>query len=170
MLLLLLAIFFELFGQKEIESNESIMVAGHYKLAMVYLNGDGVERDYQQAFKWLTQAANLGHPESQYNLGWMYADGNGVSQNYKEAVRLFRLATEKGQLKAQYYLGLMYADGTGVTQDFVYAYMWWIIAASNGFLLAKKSKTNLARKMTSSQIEEAQRLSKECMKKDYKGC
>ena len=62
--LLLLAIFFELFGQKEIESNESIMVAGHYKLAMVYLNGDGVERDYQQAFKWFTQAANLGHPES----------------------------------------------------------------------------------------------------------
>ena len=57
------------------------MVAGHYKLAMVYLNGDGVERDYQQAFKWFTQAANLGHPESQYNLGWMYSSGAGV-QNF----------------------------------------------------------------------------------------
>ena len=64
----------------------------------------------------------------------------------------------------------MYADGTGVEQDFINAYMWWDIADTNGFFMAKKSKKNLSTKMTTSQKEDAEKLSKECIKKDYKGC
>jgi len=64
----------------------------------------------------------------------------------------------------------MYALGEGVPQDKVYAHMWWNIAASTGDDSAKKNKKIVEKKMTSSQIEEAQRLARECVKKNYKGC
>ena len=48
--------------------------------------------------------------------------------------------------------------------------MWWNIVASTGDVDAKKNKEIVAKQMTSSQIEEAQRLSRECLKKNFKGC
>ena len=77
---------------------------------------------------------------------------------------------EQGHASAQNNLGGMYADGRGVLEDDVYAYMWWNLAAAQGHKNSSKNKNILSKKMTSSQIEEAQRLSRECMKKDYKNC
>ena len=64
----------------------------------------------------------------------------------------------------------MYANGTGVIKDNVSAHMWFNIAASQGYKDALKGRDMVAKKMTPSQIETAQRLARECVKKNYKGC
>ena len=139
-------------------------------LGLMYQNGWGVPQDYKEAVYWYRLAAEQEHAKAQFNLGVMYNNGNGVPQDYEEAVRWYQLAAEQGHSKAQGNLGVMYAFGNGVIKDYVYAHMWGNIASMNGNDLGALLRDDFAEKMTSSQIEEAQRLARECVKKNYKGC
>ena len=126
--------------------------------------------DFATALKEWKPLAEEGNAVAQNNLGLMYHNGWGVPQDYKEAARLYRLAAEQGYADAQGNLGVMYVFGKGVTKDFVYAHMWGNIALMNGNEIGASVRGHVAEKMTSSQIEEAQRLARECVKKNYKGC
>ena len=55
----------------------------------------------------------------------------------------------------------MYANGEGVPEDDVQAYVWFSIAAAQGEELAKENKEKAAKRMTRSQVAEAQKLSRE---------
>jgi len=55
----------------------------------------------------------------------------------------------------------MYAKGQGVRLDDVAAHMWLNIAAAQGHENARKDLDIVAGEMTSSEIEEAQRLARE---------
>ncbi len=95
------------------------------------------------------------------------------TQDDKTAVKWYTLAAEQGYASAQYNLGLMYVEGEGVIQDNVYAHMWWNIAASSGESESEKASANrdiVAEEMTPDQIAEAQKLARECVAKNYKGC
>jgi TPR repeat protein len=98
----------------------------------------------------------------------MYSNGRGVPQDYKQAVEWYRKAAEQGYEPAQFNLGLMYENGRGVTQDFVQAHKWVNLAATTGDKVAIYSRDELAAKMTTSQIEEAQRLAREWSAKHTK--
>jgi TPR repeat protein len=126
--------------------------------------------DYATALREWTPLAEQGHAGAQNNLGVMYDNGEGVPQNYKTAFKWYTLAAEQGYADAQYNLGVMYANGEGVLQDYVRAHMWWNIAASSGVKVASKNRDTIAKRMTPSQIAEAQDLAQECVKKNYKGC
>ena len=141
-----------------------------YNLGLMYLNGWGVPQDDKEAVYWYKLAAEQGDAKAQYNLGVMYDVGERVTQDDKEAVRWYTLAAEQEHAKAQYNLGVMYALGEGVIKDYVYAHMWGNIASMNGNDKGETLRGYVAEKMTSSQIEEAQRLAKEFVKKNYKGC
>ena len=130
-----------------------------------YLKGD-----YTTTLSEFRPLAEQGNASAQYNLGMMYANGQGVTQDYAEAVNWYRKAAEQGDDSAQSNLGLMYVMGKGVTQDNVYAHMWWNIAASNGIEKAEKNRDRVAKEMTASQVGEAQKLARECVQKNYKGC
>ena len=52
----------------------------------------------------------------------------------------------------------------------VYAHMWFNISASNGDETGKEMKEMMTKNMNPSQIEQAQDLARECVKKNYKGC
>jgi len=86
------------------------------------------------------------------------------------AAQVFTLAAEQGSTEAQYNLAVMYATGKGVPQDYIHAHMWWNIAASSGYEVAAENRDILARKMTSADISAAQKLARECVAKNYKGC
>ena len=120
--------------------------------------------------KWYTLAAKQGYASAQYNLGVMYAIGKGVPQNYKSAVKWFKLASKQGVVDAQYNLGVMYEGGLGVIHNKIYAHMWGTLAAANGHENGVKVSEFVANRMTPSQIEKAQDLARECVKKNYKGC
>jgi hypothetical protein len=140
-------------------------------LGVMYDKGRGVTQDDKTAVKWYRLAANQGNAQSQSNLGNMYDAGRGVPKDYKTAVKWYRLAAKQGYADAQYNLGVMYGLGTGVIQDNVYAHMWFDIAASSGKSKnASKNRNIVAKRMTPSQLETAQKLARECVRKKYKGC
>lgn len=91
---------------------------------------------------------------------------------YLAALELWKSAAEQGVMEAQASLAEMYRDGLGVIQDYVIAYMWVNLAiANNGVHDSNiRCRDNLAKIMTPSQIAEAQKLSRECLKKEYKNC
>jgi len=66
--------------------------------------------------------------------------------------------------------GLSYALGQGTIKDNFYAYMWSGLAAMNGDENAEKLRYLIAKEMTPLQIEKAQDLAREYVKKNYKGC
>jgi TPR repeat protein len=90
--------------------------------------------------------------------------------NYDQAIELFRLLAEQGNAGAQNNLGVMYRNGEGVTQDYVRARMWFNLAARKGDEDAKENRLRVAKKMTLPQISEAQKMTRDCEKKNYKNC
>lgn len=132
-----------------------------YLLGMLYATGDGVPQDYKEAAKWFHKAAEQGDVSAQSLLGTMYAHGNGVPQDYKEAVKWHRKAAEQGYARAQYFLGDLYATGKGVPQDDVMAYAWFNLATAQGDAEAKKARELVHSRMTTPQIAEAQKLSRQ---------
>ena len=108
-------------------------------------------------------AAEQGYASAQTHLGAMYYSGQGVIQDYKQAVKWYQKASEQGHAKAQYNLGEMYRKGQSVIQNYVLAHMWLDIAGSSGDSEAIKNRDRVANKMTSSQIQEAQKLANEWM-------
>jgi TPR repeat protein len=144
--------------------------AAQYFLGLNYYDGIIVEQDYKEAEKWYRLAAEQGYADAQYNLGFMYAKGEGVTHDYKEAVKWYRLAAEQGDAKAQYNLGIMYMKAKGVIQDYVRAHMWLNLAASKGSKEGSEYREIVAKKMTPFKISEAQKMAKDCEKKNYKNC
>jgi len=142
-----------------------------FNLGQMYNRGQGVPQNDKTAVKWFRLAAEQGNVYAQYNLGLMYDEGQGVPQDYKTAVKWYRLAAEQGDADAQSNLGAMYDKGQGVPQDYIRAHMWFNVAASSGESKnASKNRDIVAKRMTPSQIETAQKLARECVKKNYKGC
>jgi len=67
-------------------------------------------------------------------------------------------------------LALRYYYGEGAFKDNVRAHMWLNISASQGRTDAQKDRDLLTAEMTSSQIEQAQNLARECVAKEYRNC
>ena len=117
--------------------------------------------DYKSAARLFRPFAEQGNADAQNNLGVIYANGQGVPQDYVEAVKWYRMAAEQSNAYAQYSLGVRYANGESVPQDHVLAHMWFNLAAAQGLDPAKTNRDILAKRMTSEQIAEAQRLTRE---------
>ena len=126
--------------------------------------------DYATALKGWKALAEQGYDFGQVSLGYMYEEGKGVIQDYNAAVKWYRRAAENGNSKGQLHLGYMYANGKGVIQDFVIAHMWYNIAARDGGVFAMGGREFVESKMSSEQLAEAQKLARECIKKNYKDC
>ena len=65
---------------------------------------------------------------------------------------------EQGDARAQYNLGMLYGNGEGVPQGYVMANMYSNIDSVNGDKDSVRNRDEVARKMTSSQIERAEDL------------
>lgn len=92
------------------------------------------------------------------------------SGNYATALREWTPLAEQGDAGAQNNLGGMYGTGDGVIQDNLYAHMWANLAASNGSEDGVNYRDLVAARMTPSEIAEAQKLARECVRKNYTGC
>ena len=141
-----------------------------YNLGTMYRKGKGLPQDYKMAVKWYTLSAYQGNAAAQYNLGIMYSFGLGVVPDYKTAFKWYNLASEQGEVLAQYNLARLYFLGNGVKTNMIYSLMWVNLASSNGFEMAGNLREVLIEMMNPSQIQEAQRLTRYCVNKNYKGC
>jgi TPR repeat protein len=122
--------------------------------------------DYETAFQEMKPLAEQGHAPAQASLGFAYDTGQGVPQDYAVAAKWYRKAAEQGNAGAQYNLGQLYRWGQGVPEDAVRAHMWLSLAAIHFRQRARRytameTRNAVAKKMTSEQITEAQRLARE---------
>jgi len=89
---------------------------------------------------------------------------------FKEGLHWCSKAAESGSLAAQVHLSNIYFMGWGVPQDWEYAYLWSNIAAASGDENARGHLSTIQKVMTKEAILNAQRLTRECIVKQYKGC
>ena len=118
----------------------------------------------------LTLALLLGSPGVSESADLQKGMNAYQSGDYATALREWEPLAEQGNASAQSNLGWRYEKGLGVIQDNVYAHMWGIIAASNGNENGVKLRDLVAKQMTPVQLEKAQDLARECVRKKYKGC
>ena len=107
-------------------------------LGLMYELGQGVDIDFEEAFKWYRSAAEKGTAWAQTNLGLAYANGRGVAKNDKEAVKWYRQAALQGTTSAQELLASMYDQGRGNPKNLSEAANW--INPSNLKYISKLKK------------------------------
>jgi len=90
-------------------------------LAILFLEGRGVDKDEAQAPPLLRMACSGGHVRACANLGTLYRDGVGVSKDSPRAVSLFRKACDAGDGEACGMLGRMLDAGEGTPRDTIAA-------------------------------------------------
>lgn len=86
-------------------------------LALLYLNGQGVEADAGTALAWFLRAAESGHVVGQANAGALLLMGKSVTPDAERGVALLNQAAEQGDMNALFNLGVVYSSGEQVRQD-----------------------------------------------------
>ncbi|CAB4437970.1 unnamed protein product [Rhizophagus irregularis] len=103
-------------GQMQVAANNGSIVAMH-NLGHHYINGVGVKKDYNRAFKLFKQSAEGGCSNGIIMLGHCYKNGIGIKIDVRKAFELYQKSADLGNMTAQYNLGTMYENGSGITKD-----------------------------------------------------
>lgn len=75
-----------------------------YKLAMMYINGQGVEKDEKKAKKLFFESASQGFHHAQYDYGLMLINGEGGDKNIKEGYNYILASAQNGNEDAIKYM------------------------------------------------------------------
>ena len=87
-------------------------------LGYMFMQGVGVDKDYEVGFPYLEQAAAKGLPEAEFNLGMAYYKGYGVNRDYEKAFKHFIDAAESNTLPIAWgQVAEMYRRGRGVKKN-----------------------------------------------------
>jgi len=138
--------------------------AGHaeaqYELALCFSFSIGTGSDQSKGHYWIRQSAEQGFDEAQHKMG-NWARGSG---KFAESAEWYRKAAEQGHSEAQSILSNCYATGTGVPQNYCAAYAWAQLVADaeadpdGGNAWSQHEATSIASWLSTSQLEEAQKL------------
>lgn len=120
-----------------------------YNVANAYLNGEGVERDFDKAFEWFQKSVASGDSYAKLKLAECYKRGAGCQRDYAAAMALYQQVAGDKSLKrysfadvAEYELGNMYLKGLGVEVDLRKAYDYFKLAASHDNRAAENALNN----------------------------
>ena len=86
------------------------LLPAQHTLGLLYINGDGVQKDYDKARYWLERAALANHPMSLYDLGVMYRNGEGVDRDIQKAIVLYEKSATLRNQNAMRELVKIYKD------------------------------------------------------------
>ena len=98
------------------------LAMAQFKMGFMYIKGHGVEKNLDEAEKWLKKAGDQGYAEALVDLGWIYAV---IKKDDPQAGRFYRSAARQGIPRAQFYMGLMLQNGWGVDPDLRQAVKWY---------------------------------------------
>jgi TPR repeat protein len=101
------------------------------RLGRLYLHGEHVIKDINNAYKWFNKAASFDSSEAQYTLGMIYlSEYNRKSNKLTPAISWFELAADNKNVEAMIELAKIYENGKGVKKDMKMAYRWYSKAYS----------------------------------------
>ncbi|MGD8566804.1 MAG: SEL1-like repeat protein [Gammaproteobacteria bacterium] len=110
-----------------------------YKLGLTFLKGgNGIERDIDEALKWLKSSARNNNIAANLKLGMLYYKGIDVERDYRSAANWLEKAAKSGNATAQYMMGNFYRKGLGVDKNNTTAIKWYRKAANQGHREARK--------------------------------
>ncbi len=98
---------------------------------------------------------------SSVDAGWDEGVAAYKYGHYETAFKEFKPLAEQGNAQAMLGLGMIYYNGRGVPKDYVMAYMWYYLAETQGSEEAIINRSIVVKEMTTEQISEAERLSRE---------
>ncbi len=107
--------------------------AAQYRLSLMYQFGCGVDKDDDEALKWLQLAVAASHSPALYQMGLRYAKGLGVPQDDDKAVQVYEQAAKLGYAPALAALGRCYHRARGVPFEGGLAIHYYQQAAVQGF-------------------------------------
>jgi len=154
--------------QRALDLWQPLAEAGEAKaqhaVGMMHEYGRGLARDDVKAIGWYRKAAEQGVAEAQYRLGVLHENGWGVTRDVGLAAQWYQRAAQHDHTFAQHDLAFLYVSGSGVPADRVQAYKWLKIASAKRADLMAKHLLNVAKTMTSKQIERAEKLAQAWLK------
>ena len=78
----------------KLEAAKAGDVGSMVEVANAYLNGDEVDENYEESFKWFLKAAELDNEVAQFNVGLFYAKGFVVERDLVKAAEWMHRADE----------------------------------------------------------------------------
>ncbi len=106
-------------------------------LGKMYLLGEGVKKNIQEAKRYFIKACKTGIPEAYYNLGEIYFWGLGNSEiDYKKAFLYYQKSAFLGLNEGKIALSTFYFTGIVVAKDYKKGYRLLCNAAKNGNKIA----------------------------------
>ena len=128
-------------------------------LGRMYMVGQGVKQDREQAAKWLKEAASQGNADAQFFLGAMYLL---PQTDIGEGVKWLRLSAEQGNQDAQYLVGKTYMQGAkDIPRDPVQGAMWLLLAAKGNKEFYQNELNGAERQVTPEQAAKAKAMAAE---------
>lgn len=103
-----------------------------YFVGLMFQNGEGVPKSYDEATRWMLRSAEKGNSEAMANLGKVYAEGLGVTKDFSSSLKWYKLAASRGNETAMFSLALAYANGQGIPKNFSAAAGWFKACAEAG--------------------------------------
>ncbi len=108
----------ESFVQRITRQAEEGDVNAQLTLGYMYLYGEeGVEIDYNKAFRYYSMAAAQNDSVAVNNLGSLYYSGIGTEKDYLKAATLFDRAAKLGNVEASVNLAFIYLSGSSVGKN-----------------------------------------------------
>lgn len=101
-------------------------------VGLMYLKGQGTEKNPVQAAYWFQEAAKLDSAEAHGYLAELYLAGNGLPQSDQNAFYNADAAAKQGHVPSELMLGNLYLEGRGTERDVDAASEWLGKAAEAG--------------------------------------
>jgi formylglycine-generating enzyme required for sulfatase activity len=131
---------------QDLNSTRQLALQGDVKsmmeLGIRLYRGEGVGKNYEEAFLWLHKAAENGHPDAMYSVALMYSRGIGTRQSMRDAATWVTKAASQGHAYAQNVMATLYQSGNGVIKSFPEAFKWRQNAALAGLPEAQMALAN----------------------------
>lgn len=125
-------------------------------LGRMYLLGQGVPQDREEAIKLFKASGDQGNADAQFFLGTIYLLPR---KDVPQGLMWMRLSAEQGNQDAQLLLGQTYMQGVKeLPRDLVQADMWMRLAAKGNLPFYQHQVDGVERQMSSADIEKAKVL------------
>jgi TPR repeat protein len=111
-----------------------------YRIASMYLNGQGTRKNVQEAIHWFELSAKKGNSYAKYQLAELYWEGSKIPKDEAKARYLFADALkdflQKGKdnpdAQLEYRIGSMFLAGKGTAKNAFQALHWFELSADKG--------------------------------------
>lgn len=150
----------------------------------VFLDRETLDKEfvnYKKAYELFLLASKAGSDQATLYLAEMIAMGKGVPADANAALTIVLKVAKKGDVHAQWDAAQLYRGEPavlsylgesvgGVIPKNKLSYMWFNIASGNGLDRALSMRVEIGKKLSKEETAQAQALSTECLKSNYKNC